>query len=39
MARDVFLLGGGGGGRVGVNFGPGIFLGFDFCHDSIIPVT
>ena len=35
MARDVFLFGGGGG----VNFGPGIFLGFDFCHDSIIPVT
>ena len=23
----------------GFNFGPGIFLGFDFCNHSIIPVT
>ena len=23
----------------GINFGPGIFLGFDFCPHSIIPVT
>ena len=22
-----------------LNFGPGIFLGFDFCPHSIIPVT
>ena len=24
---------------LGLNFGPGIFLGFDFCPNSIIPVT
>ena len=31
----LFFCGGGGGGI----FGPGIFLDFDFCPHSIIPVT
>ena len=30
-----FFLEGGGG----LSFGPGIFLGFDFCPHSFIPVT
>ena len=29
------FLGGGGG----LNFGPGIFMGLDFCPHSIIPIT
>ena len=32
MAREFFFFGGGGG-----NFGLGIFWGFDFGPDSIIP--
>ena len=35
-AWDFFL---GGGGEGGLNFGPGIFLGFDFCPHLIIPIT
>ena len=41
MARKfgigIFFFGGGGVG--GLNFGPGIFLGFDFCPHLIIPIT
>ena len=37
IGHGMFFFGGGGGG--GLSFGQGIFLGFDFCPHSIIPVT